>query len=151
MRKPFFTSVTMLGLLLTLAVASVHAQSRATIEATIPFDFTVGERSLEPGQYEVTARNEVELIRSKGTRSAAIRLTNSIRSAEPSARTKLVFHRYGQRYFLSEVWAVDENSGRQLVKSRQERAIEKQIAASSSKTERARTRYARVEILAKLQ
>ncbi len=144
MRKQHFT-IAMLGLLWTLAVASVHAQSRTRIEASIPFDFTVGETKLKAGPYEVTARNAVALmIRSKNSGGAAIRLTNSIRASEPSSGTKLVFHRYRQSYFLAEVWTVAENSGRQLLKSQQERAIEKQIAAGSSKDQQ--TGYARVEI-----
>jgi hypothetical protein len=144
MRKQLFT-IAMLGLFLMLTVASVHAQSKTRIEATIPFDFMVGETKLKAGQYDVTPRNAVALlIRSKDNRNAAVRLTNSIQGAKPSMDTKLVFHRYGQTYFLSEVWIVGQNAGCQLVKSQQEQATEKQIAAGSSRDQQ--TGYARVEI-----
>ena len=61
---------------------------------------------------------------------------------------EVVFHRYGQRYFLSEVWAPGQQTGRQLVKSAEERSVEKQLAAISSKSELARNSYETVEVVA---
>jgi hypothetical protein len=76
MKKQVLTGMTMLGLFLTLAVASVHAQSKTKIEATIPFDFTVGETKLQFGRYTVTTRNEVVLmIQSEGANNTVLRLT----------------------------------------------------------------------------
>jgi len=149
MRKHFFTSVTMLGFLLTLAVASVHAQSSTKIEVSIPFDFTVGNSNLHPGKYTVTARGTAALmIRSKDGGSTAMRLTNAIHNSEPSAKTKLVFRQYGERYFLSEVWTVGENSGRQILQSRQELALERNLATMASKSNLTRAGNRRVEIFA---
>ncbi|MDQ3665320.1 MAG: hypothetical protein M3410_01765 [Acidobacteriota bacterium] len=48
-------------------------------------------------------------------------------------QAKLVFRRYGQRYFLSEVWTPGQLTGWQLLKSGEERAIEHQLAAISSR------------------
>src|SRR5437667_484633 len=106
MRKQLFTAVTMLGLLLTMAVAAGHvqAQSGTRLKATIPFDFTVGAKKLQSGEYVVRAMNAATLmIRSEDAGSVAMRLTNVINTNNVSAETKLVFHRYGQSYFLSEV------------------------------------------------
>jgi hypothetical protein len=36
---------------------------------------------------------------------------------------KLVFHRYGDRYFLSQVWGTDQSTGSQLQKTAQEREL----------------------------
>jgi MFS family permease len=45
---------------------------------------------------------------------------------------KVVFHRVGNRYFLSEVWLAGESTGRVCVKSRREKQL--QIAQSASAT-----------------
>jgi len=150
MKKQIFTSVAALGFLLTLAVASV-AQSKMKIEAKIPFDFTVGGTELRAGNYTVTARGAAALmIRSEDGGNTAMQLANTIHNSEPCAETKLVFRRDGERYFLSEVWTVGDNSGRQLFRSRQERAFERS-AAAAPKNNPTRAGSGRVEIRATLR
>jgi hypothetical protein len=60
----------------------------------------------------------------------------------------LVFHRYGELYFLSDIWTAGDASGRRLYKSRQEHAIEKEWAHPSKRE--AQAGYDRVEILGTL-
>jgi hypothetical protein len=59
---------------LALAVASVHAQSRTKIEATIPFDFTAGETALNAGVYSLrfVSHNALLLRSADGKESAII-------------------------------------------------------------------------------
>jgi hypothetical protein len=40
-----------------------------------------------------------------------------------SEKSKLVFHRYGNRYFLKQIWMAGDNAGQQLPKSRLETEI----------------------------
>jgi hypothetical protein len=47
-------------------------------------------------------------------------LGHSCESSKTPERSKLVFHRYGDRYFLAQIWVAGYNSGRELPKSRQE-------------------------------
>jgi hypothetical protein len=68
---------------------------------------------------------------------------------QKNAAARLVFHRYGQRYFLAEVWNGADKVGRQLMKSRDELAIERELASISSKSEMAQSCYETVEVLAK--
>jgi hypothetical protein len=44
-------------------------------------------------------------------------------SLNTTSRAKLVFHRYGDQYFLYQVWAAGATSGRQFPKSRSEREV----------------------------
>ena len=138
------------GVVLMAALVSAHAQTSSVV-ADVPFEFTVGGESLKAGEYSVKAfstTRDVLLISNQDSNDSAIRITNSIEARIAPKQGKLVFHRYGQRYFLSEVWNGGERTGRQLRKSGAERAIERQLAAIPSKSELARNSYETVEIVA---
>jgi hypothetical protein len=154
MQKHILKGITMLmliaGVVLMAALVSAHAQS-ITVVADVPFEFTVGGESLRAGEYSVrsfTTNGDVVLISTRNSSDGVIRLTQTIEARIAPKQGKLVFHRYGQRYFLSEVWTPGERTGRQLRKCDEERAIEGQLAAISSKSELARSSYETVEIVA---
>ncbi|CAN5833565.1 hypothetical protein BH18ACI4_BH18ACI4_07500 [soil metagenome] len=154
MRNQILKGLTMLMLIavvtLMAALVSAHAQSPSSVIADVPFEFAVGGKTLRAGEYsvrELTNGNAL-MVRSRDSKNVAIRLTQSIQARIVPEQAKLVFHRYGQRYFLSEVWTPGEITGRQLRKSSEERAIELQLAAISSKSELARSSYETVEIVA---
>lgn len=145
----------MLTLIVTVAfvtaVASANGQSRAVV-ATIPFEFNVGEKALPSGQYTVRSISENSnalIVQNRRSAKAAMRLSNSIQHSQESKTTKLVFHRYGPRYFLAEVWQSGERSGRQLLKTKEERTIASQLAAIFPKGEQ--SNYDVVEIVASLR
>ena len=48
-----------------------------------------------------------------------------VRANQTQEETKLVFHRYGDQYFLSQIWTVGANSGRELLMPRLERELAK--------------------------
>lgn len=133
------------------AVASANGQSR-TVVANIPFEFSVGDKALPAGQYMVRAASEngnALAVQNKQSAKCAIRLSNSIQASRESEKTKLVFHRYGPRYFLAEVWTTGERIGRQLLKTKEQRTIESQLAAIFPKGEQGN--YEVVEIVASLR
>ena len=156
MKREILKGFTMLTLIVAMAlvtaVASANAQSRSVVAANVPFDFTVGEKILPAGEYTVRAFNQsgnTLAIQNKQSAKSAIRLSDSIESAKASEKTKLVFHRYGPRYFLAEVWVRGEKSGRQLVKTKEESTIESQLAMIFPKNEQGN--YEVVEIVATLR
>jgi len=59
------------------------------------------------------------LIISAAGQKPGIFLANSCRSLK-SVKTKLVFSRYGDQYFLSQIWMAGNEAGYQLPKSRRE-------------------------------
>ena len=139
MKKQLLKGVTMLVSIVVLAFATAlvsNAQSRwRQVRADIPFDFVVGERTLTAGSYSVgtISRNSTDavLIRSSDGRQKAIRLTNSISDSANTKRARLVFHRYGNTYFLTQVWAAGASEGREMLKSKMERA-EVELAKNAS-------------------
>jgi hypothetical protein len=155
MQKQILKGVTVLMIVaavaLMAALVSAHAQSSTPVVADIPFDFSVGSKSLKAGEYSVrsfTSNGETVLIRNQDCSDEAIRLTNLVQARIVPQRATLVFHRYGQRYFLSEIWTPGSRTGRQLLKSGAERTIENQLAANRSTNELARNSYETIEIVA---
>jgi hypothetical protein len=50
-------------------------------------------------------------------------LSNYAEAAKAPDQGKLVFNRYGDRYFLSEIWTAGDTSGRTLLVSKVEREL----------------------------
>jgi hypothetical protein len=155
MKKELLKGFTMLALIIALAlataVASANAQSSKKVVANIPFEFIASGVAMPAGEYSlrVTAASDNGLlIQSTDTKISAMRLTFPIAPKNHRSEARLVFHRYGQRYFLTEVWTAEDSTGRQLLKSRQERAIERELARITSKSELAQNRYEVVELVA---
>jgi len=143
MKKQNLITFTKLGFaaLMTLAAAaaSASALSFTNIRANIPFDFTIGEKTLPAGKYTLQRISpngtDTLLIRSEDGKAGAIGLTNAVRASTSPTQTKLIFHRYGNSYFLSEVWTDGDDIGRRLLQSRSERELERELAAYPVKGE----------------
>ena len=147
-----FTMLTLIvGLAFVSAVVSAKGQSTQAV-AKVPFEFIVGDKTLPSGQYTVRALSDTNkaamVIRGS---SSAIRLTNEIQTNKNKEQTRLVFHRYGERYFLSEAWMGADSTGRHLLQSKQEGSIERELASLGSKSKLAQNTYAVVEIVATLR
>ncbi len=119
--------LSMSSLFVLLAVAPALGQSRSShkIQADIPFDFMVGDTTLPAGTYTVsTSAPDVLLIRSLDGHESVLVITQSVQeNLTPSDETKLVFTRYGDQYFLAQVWTVGEVSGLKLRKSSTESEV----------------------------
>lgn len=126
MKRQVMMALTMLSLIVTLAVTSAKAQSRSHfMRINIPFEFIIRGETLPPGAYTVkrasSDKPETLLLSSADGGSRVYILTKNVRARTGQSESKLVFHQYGDRYFLSQVWEAGENEGRQLFKSRGER------------------------------
>jgi hypothetical protein len=105
-----------IGLLLgTASAQTIH------MKADIPFSFVVGETTLSSGEYTIRSLNTNQALYISGSaQNPVVFLANGSYSPKASAHTKLVFDRYGDRYFLSEMWVEGSSVGRKLPKSRGE-------------------------------
>ena len=156
MKKQVVKGITMLTIIVAIAlgtaVVSANAQSARTVISNVPFEFVVGDTTLPAGEYRITrALGNALTIQTGEAKGSASRLTNEIEPRANKRHARLVFHRYGERYFLAEVWSGADSMGRQLLKSRQERAIERENSSLASKTEQAECGYAIVEVAAVLR
>jgi hypothetical protein len=143
MKKQTFRTITMLSLLLVLAGASVNAQrlSDDTIGVNIPFDFTVGETRFPAGKYTLrrialpSSYDRLVIQSADGRGDSHTGVTRPNRTSQAPKQSKLVFNRYGDQYFLSQVWIAGSDTGRDLFPSRNERNLRNESKLAKSKPE----------------
>ena len=152
MTKQILKGFTMLALIVGLsfvsAVVSAKGQSTQAV-AKVPFEFIVGEKTLPSGKYivrRISDTNAALRIQSADGKDSAVRLTDQIFQMNKT-QARLVFHRYGERYFLSEVWMGGDSTGRHLLKSRQEGSSERELASVGSRSKLAQNTFEVVEIV----
>jgi hypothetical protein len=113
-KKNLFAFAMSLALLMSAA-----AQAQTThLKVTVPFEFTAGNVQLPAGAYEVTALGpwggKTLSVHNVNSNASSVVVSNSCSSEKPAADSRLVFHRYGQRYFLAEVWNQNSLTGSQI-------------------------------------
>lgn len=142
MKKQVVNVLTNVGILSALVlltlVTSAQGQSlRYRISANIPFDFIVADKKLPAGEYyfgraSQESDDSIVSIRGADGRSNAIRLSSPVQTRRVTDEATVVFHRYGDQYFLFQIWPAGSTTGRQLIKSHSEREIKRNLAANSS-------------------
>jgi len=135
MAKQMIKTLSMLMLLAVVALATtaVSAQTSRRVIANVPFSFIVGDKELPAGTYWVqpTAFGS-GILRIAGTENSksTVRLSTLLHRNN-TGNGKLVFHRYQDQYFLSEIWPTGETDGRQLMNFNQENATQREQLASN--------------------
>ena len=124
MKKLFILVVLLLLAILTAGAA--YAQSRIT--ASIPFDFMVVNTPLLAGDYFAELRSPTHLTLTGrflwGTENAIAQTVGTGGGPGQYVEPKLVFRRYGEKYFLARVWMGGGTSvGREIPRSKTERQI----------------------------
>ena len=134
-----------IAIMMFVAVVAITAQAQGfgtqRVRARIPFAFNVGEKTLPAGEYTIavlnpTSARKVLQIRSTDGRLSAIVQTNernrtNERNADTREQAKLVFNRYGDRYFFAQAQMAGDTSTLAAVKSNKERTTEQTIASKA--------------------
>ena len=118
MTKQLLKGLWAVSLVAVFAALSVPVEA-AEVACKIPFSFTVNGKSLPEGSYHVSTGAGTLIVR--GFSTGAIALTNRIESSKPGG-PRLVFHKYGDQYFLRQVWT-GGGSGRELPQPRLQRSL----------------------------
>jgi hypothetical protein len=106
MKRNMFWGLTALVLALVVNVAFAQSKSKADV----PFAFSVEQTSMESGQYTISVSDHVMQIRNDSTNKTVALMAQPEESAKPQG-TRLVFHKYGNSYFLAEVWEATGRAG----------------------------------------
>jgi hypothetical protein len=115
---------------LTLLITTASAQT-VKVKANIPFSFVVNRATMPAGEYLVESMDHdggVLAIRDSNSKTTNLVISNSCESVKAATHTKLIFHRYGDRYFLSQVWIQGNNRGRELRPSDREKEVAKDFS-----------------------
>ncbi len=110
------------GALLTLGVTFASAQMRANI----PFDFMAAGSNLVAGEYTLeTTGNTDQVLQMCNLQQhrCLFMIASQVASKAHNDPSKLVFNRYGDQYFLSEIWSL--SLVRTLPQDRRERQLAK--------------------------
>lgn len=140
MKKQAYTMIGALVFATLFAVSTARAQSsNRPLIANIPFEFSAGSQTLPAGEYTVRVTNpasdqRVVQIRSlNGSKHAVLQMHSVNGPAKDGAR--LVFHRYGERYFLAQAWTAADSIGMEAPRSRAERGAGSELASNTGKIE----------------
>jgi hypothetical protein len=122
--------------LLTAAclMAPTGASAQNGQQATIPFDFTVGQVLLPAGTYVITHVTP-GLISVRGWKGkelvGAMTLITPVDGVRRNAH-QLIFHRYGDQYFLSEFRGDPGEFAGRIDASKVEQRVQRQQAAAAN-------------------
>lgn len=95
------TAIALFAVACTLGAGHALAQARA-VRATMPFDFTVGNKLLPAGTYTIIPVSDDAIeIQNSNTHFAI--LSTATPDSELKTGCNLVFDKYADRYFLREV------------------------------------------------
>lgn len=122
-------TVLIIAALLAAVLTSAQAQSDTLIAANVPFNFAIKDRTLPAGEYvfslvQVGGSNAVKIQSADGHITAFVP-TRSARAKASHAEPKLVFSRYADRYFLSQVYGLEGSTTQQLARPRAEDGLAK--------------------------
>ena len=137
MKKKVFSVIATCCFLALGAASTARAQMPGTaLRAMIPFDFSVRGRILPAGEYEIRRITDAPdglLISGVTNHDHEVFETEPVDARRIASRSEIIFHRYGDSYFLSEVFAGGEQTGRELPQSRSEQTLKREMAASNDK------------------
>jgi len=120
-------AIATLSLMTLFVVAPAFAER--PLKAVVPFDFTVGAKHMSAGEYTVTfdIPGVVRIAREDRRASCAV-ITTAVHAGKILDAGRLVFHRYGESYFLSQIWSPGYDQGRELRKSKTELEVARRAA-----------------------
>jgi hypothetical protein len=123
MKKQILNAIVTLIVIAALSIAGFAGLDRS-IEANIPFDFMVSGKKLAAGKYTVETgiAQKALMVRNWKTKQAASSITQDYQ-VRAGSKPRLVFHRYGNQYFLAKV--ITYSKGIELPKSKAEREAAK--------------------------
>jgi hypothetical protein len=110
-----------LGFGTLVSSSSALAQNPNPIKVDIPFAFQTGNVQMPAGMYQIdNERGGVVLLRGPDHMSEFVVMHSAIASAA-SSNGKVIFHRYGNKYFLSQIWRPGTTTGLESSRTRAEK------------------------------
>jgi len=109
-----------LGLTVVAAAQGAAAQAKRWLVLKAPFAFTVESQQLPAGEYRVQLQDGWLRVQSTDGKISVNVLTMPVSGKTPEGHGEVVFHQYGEKYFLAQVWTPSHETGRETIESRDE-------------------------------
>jgi hypothetical protein len=117
----------------TSLTTNASGQTGKTLKANVKFDFQIGDRIYPAGKYQVESissqSDNILQIRSVGDANKTQIILANHSTADKRQTPKLVFEKYGERYFLTQVVFDFGQWGYSIQPSRRQRESEKHLAS----------------------
>ena len=118
--------------------ASLHAQMAERVQVNVPFDFQDGSRTFAAGIYTLSLSSSNHILTIQGRDNSGLAMSMVEDSGRTAPKTgKVVFNRYGDKYFLSQVWEANQSAHTVCIKTNAEIKAQKaqsQIASTRPAT-----------------
>lgn len=122
MRSKIYRALAMLAVALIVSVPVIQAQNR--VQADVPFAFNLQDNAMPAGSYQIIARDgQMFEVWNLDEHRGQLLLKQVGIEASRAQSPKMVFHKYGDRYFLSQIWGADSHYGIQFAESRLEKEV----------------------------
>jgi hypothetical protein len=121
--------IVLLMMLVGLAVGAASTQSTEPVHFRAPFAFVVGDNALPAGDYTVRFVSSPGLLLFYSADGAFNAFANSVslQKNDTEDRFRLVFHRYGSHYYVSEIWTPGYRTGRSVKQAPMELELAKSL------------------------
>ena len=119
MKNQIYRIAAIFAIFLGLAGTGVQAQTPSRVEVNIPFQFSAGKTTLNAGVYTVKRMSgNLVTLRNVDTKASVIlNAPVNLSSTDAESAERLVFNKYGDRYFLAQIW-LTVDSGRELLREK---------------------------------
>jgi hypothetical protein len=118
-----------LGSIASTPFASAQSLT-TTAEVNVPFAFQTATATLPAGKYHIV-REGRNVIWLQGSSTGAFALTHDAQASKTPDHGTVVFHRYGDKYYLYEIWTPGSSIGMECSKSRAEKESRSQLAKNA--------------------
>ena len=115
----------MLALAMTMLplLAAAQLERNTKIATNVPFDFMVANKAVPAGEWILQSASDngrTLLLNNVDAKTALFSTASADVSKQPAAAYALVFHKYGDRYFLSAVRLAGSTTMYQIPRSKAE-------------------------------
>jgi hypothetical protein len=121
------TAIALLAIANFAVAGTSFAQSR-TVQAKVPFDFTVGNKLLPSGTYTIKEQSTGLIVVKNHDKAIAMMSLVNPDGNTAAGGGKLVFHKYGSQYFLSEILCDSADMNVRVPVSKTEKRVQLQEA-----------------------
>jgi hypothetical protein len=105
--KAMLLTVGVSCLFLGAAVPASAQISAVRLKSDVPFAFVSGNSTIRAGQYSMEIRQGQVRFFDGNRHQVQGLLASTVECNSKSEQPRLVFHRYGETYFLSQIWSSD--------------------------------------------
>jgi hypothetical protein len=139
MKKQAFYILTALVLITGAAISQAYGQRVYSSTFNIPFDFSVRGKAFPAGSYTVGRapglNADMFMIRSEDGNQYALCDSMPKQLQAAPEQSQLVFSRCGNSYRLREVRTAGLATGREVLRTKRERSLERELEATGTKVE----------------